>query len=133
MLVEAAWAAARSPGPLRAFFKRVAVRRGQHIAAVATARKLAMIIWHMLGKEEDYIWTRPALCARKLRSMELRSGLPSRRGPHRGAAYEYNRPEKRAQDRERVETAEREYHRFTSAWKPKRRSGRGLVVTQKSG
>src|SRR4029079_10026829 len=56
MLVEAAWVAARSPGPLRAFYKRIASRRGKHIAAVATARKLAVIIWHMLSKDEDYIW-----------------------------------------------------------------------------
>ena len=65
MLVEAAWAAARSPGPLRAFFRRVASRRGKHIAAVATARKLAMIVWHLLTKKTDYIWVRPALLARK--------------------------------------------------------------------
>lgn len=32
MLVEAAWAAARSPGPLRAFYRRLAARRGKHIA-----------------------------------------------------------------------------------------------------
>ncbi|MER9826759.1 transposase, partial [Mesorhizobium sp. M0115] len=48
---HAAWAAVRSPGPLRAFHKRIASRRGKHIAAVATARKLAMIIWHMLSKD----------------------------------------------------------------------------------
>src|SRR5215217_7479223 len=30
MLVEVAWAAARSPGPFRAFFQRVSARRGQH-------------------------------------------------------------------------------------------------------
>jgi transposase len=42
MLVEAAWAAARSPGPLRAFFLRISARRGQHVAAVATARKIAV-------------------------------------------------------------------------------------------
>lgn len=41
MLVEAAWAAAKAPGPLRAFFLRVRARRGEQIAAVATARKLA--------------------------------------------------------------------------------------------
>lgn len=64
MLVEAAWAAARSPGPLRAFYQRIAARRGKHIAAVATARKLTMILWHMLNKETDYIWVRPALLAR---------------------------------------------------------------------
>ena len=37
LLVEAAWAAARAPGPLRAFFLRARARRGQHVAAVATA------------------------------------------------------------------------------------------------
>lgn len=37
MLVEVAWAAARSPGPLRAFYQRLAARRGRYIAAVATA------------------------------------------------------------------------------------------------
>ena len=46
-------AAARSPGPLRAFFQRVAAKRGKPIAAVAAARKLAMITWHMLRKGED--------------------------------------------------------------------------------
>ncbi len=50
MLVEAAWAAARASGPLRAFFLRVRARRGQHVAAVATARKLAVLIWHLLRK-----------------------------------------------------------------------------------
>jgi transposase len=45
MLVEEAWAAARAPGPLRAFFLRVSAKRGQHVAAVATARKLAVLIW----------------------------------------------------------------------------------------
>ena len=76
MLVEGAWAAARSPGPLRAFYRKIAARRGQHIAVVATARKFAMIIWHMLTKETDYIWAPPALMARKLRSAELRACLP---------------------------------------------------------
>ena len=37
MLVEAAWAAARSPGPFRAFYQRIAARRGKHIDAVAIA------------------------------------------------------------------------------------------------
>jgi transposase len=53
MLVEAAWQAVRGPGPLRAFYQRVARRRGNHIAAVAVARKLTVIIWHMLTKGED--------------------------------------------------------------------------------
>src|SRR5262245_12515152 len=40
MLVEAAWSAARAPGPLRAFYQRVRGRRGMQVAVVATARKL---------------------------------------------------------------------------------------------
>ncbi|WFU71461.1 IS110 family transposase [Bradyrhizobium sp. CB2312] len=123
MLVEAAWAVARSPGPLRAFFRRVASRRGKHIAAVATARKLAMIIWHMLTKSTDYIWTRPALLARKFRSIELRAGLPTSHAK-RGSAYDYNIPAKRAEERARVESAEKEYTRFTSRWRAKPRSRR---------
>ncbi|MGY2933095.1 transposase [Bradyrhizobium sp. GM6.1] len=35
MLVEAAWAAAKAPGPLHAFFVRIRARRGHQIAAVA--------------------------------------------------------------------------------------------------
>ena len=66
MLVEAAWAVARPPGPLRAFFQRIASRRGKHVAAVATARKLAMIIWHMLTKSTYYIRSR--LCRRLVSS-----------------------------------------------------------------
>jgi hypothetical protein len=69
------------------------------IAAVATARKLAMIIWHMLTKGTDYIWMRPALLARKFRSIELRAGLPSSHAK-RGSAYDYNIPEKRAEERD---------------------------------
>ena len=56
MLVEAAWQAVRGPGPLRAFYQRVAARRGPHVAAVAVARKLAVIVWHLLRRGEDYAW-----------------------------------------------------------------------------
>jgi transposase len=63
MLVEAAWAAAKTPGPLHAFFVRIRARRGHQVAAVAVARKLAVLCWHMLTKEQDYLWARPALVA----------------------------------------------------------------------
>lgn len=48
MLVEAAWAAAKAPGPLHAFFVRVRAKRGHQVAAVAVARKLTVLVWHML-------------------------------------------------------------------------------------
>jgi transposase len=43
LLVEAAWHAARTTGPLRAFHQRVGARRGVNIATVAVARKLVVI------------------------------------------------------------------------------------------
>jgi hypothetical protein len=127
MLVEAAWAAARSPGPFRAFYHRIAARRGKHIAAVAIARKLAMVIWHMLTKETDYIWARPALLARKFRAIELRAGLPTEHSK-RGAAYDYSIPEKRTAERERTEQAEKDYARFTSRWRTRPTHRRARVA-----
>jgi len=118
MLVEAAWAAARAPGPLRAFFLRVRARRGQHVAAVATARKLAVIIWHLLRKGESYAWARPALHAKKLRDLELKAGHKAERG-QRGSACAYNIKSHRDQERRRVEQAETAYARFVAGWNPR--------------
>lgn len=115
-LVEAAWAAARSPGPLRAFYRKLATRRGKHIAAVATARKMAAIIWHMLTKGTDYIWARPGLMARKFRAIELRTGAPATHA-RRGLAYNYNIPSQRAEERARIEEAEADYLRMTKRWR----------------
>lgn len=115
MLVEAAWQAVRGPGPLRAFYQRIARRRGVHIAAVAVARKLAVIIWHLLRRGEDYAWVRPALHARKLRDLELRSGQPARRG-QRGSAYAYNLTRTRLEERRRGEQAETAYRRQIEGW-----------------
>jgi transposase len=117
MLVEAAWAAARVPGPLRAFFQRVRARRGQHVAAVATARKLAVLIWHLLRKGESYLWARPALHARKMRNLELKAGHQPARG-QRGAAHAYNLRSCREQERRWVEQAELAYARFVARWNP---------------
>jgi transposase len=115
LLVEAAWQAVRGPGPLRAFYQRVSARRGNHVAAVAVARKLAVIAWHMLTKGEDYAGVRPALHAKKLRDLELRSGLPARRG-QRGATYEYNLTRTRQEERRRAEQTEIAYRRLTEGW-----------------
>jgi transposase len=115
MLVEAAWQAVRGPGPLRAFFQCISSRRGPHVAAVAVARKLCVIIWHLLTRGEDYAWVRPALHAKKLRDLELRSGEPARRG-QRGPAYAYNLTRTRQEERRRVEQAEVAYRRMTEGW-----------------
>ena len=76
MLVEAAWAAAKTAGPLRAFFPRERAKRGAQVAAVATARRLAVLAWHLATKAQDYAWARPSLTAQKLRALELQAGAP---------------------------------------------------------
>jgi transposase len=117
MLVEAAWAAAKAPGPLHAFFVRIRAKRGHQVAAVALARKLTVLCWHLLTKEEDYLWARPALVAKKMRDMELRAGLPQKKGNKRGPAYAYNVKELRAQEAEVARQAERSYEQFVAYWK----------------
>ena len=120
MLVEAAWAAAVTPGPLRAFYVRVQGRKGKQVAAVATARKIAVLAWHLLTKEEDYAFARPALVAMKERQMQLKSGAKSRRGGNTpGAARDYSIKELREKERALVEQAEQAYTRFVSAWSEK--------------
>ena len=41
-------------GSLHQFFKRIAYRKGTIAAVTATARKLAVIIYNMLTKKEEY-------------------------------------------------------------------------------
>lgn len=67
---------------------------------------------------------RPALLARKFRSIELKAGLPPEPAK-RGGAYDYNIPERRAAERVRVEKAVETYADFTARWrtKPRARSG----------
>jgi transposase len=105
MLVEAAWAAAKAPGPLRAFYQRIRARRGQHIATVATARKLTVLCWHLAVKGEQYAFARPSLTANKQRKLELRAGQPAARG-RKGPASGYSLRAVRDAERQLAEQAE---------------------------
>jgi transposase len=119
MLVEAAWVATKTPGPLRAFYERVRARRGTQVAVVATARKLTVLCWHLVVKEQDYAFARPSLTAQKLRALEPRAGLPARRG-QKGRAAGYALKDVRARERELTEQAERAYRQLVANWQPKR-------------
>jgi transposase len=118
MLTEAAVVAVNTPGPLRAFYERVRVRRGSQIAIVAVARKLAVLFWHLLTREQDYAFQRPSLTRKKLRGLELRAGAqhhPGRRDlPTRNA---YSQRLERARERELSEQAEAAYRRLMTDWK----------------
>jgi hypothetical protein len=58
---------------------------------------------------------RPALHAKKLRDLELRSGQPARRG-QRGTAYAYNLARTRLVEKRRAEQAETAYRKQTEGW-----------------
>jgi transposase len=118
MLVEAAWSIASSAGPLSAFFHRISVKRCKPVAAIATARKLAVLIWHMLTKQQDYVWVRPALLQFKIRRLELMAGGTSRRGGNKpGPARDYSVKAIRDQERARLASAEQDYRRLVAAWR----------------
>jgi transposase len=118
MLVEAAWSAKTAPGPLRAFFVRVQNKRGAAAAAVATARKLAVIIWHVLSGNAEYTFARPTFTAMKLRKVALRAGAPREHGKA-GPARDYWIKEIRHKEMDYVERAERAYERMVDAWRDK--------------
>lgn len=53
-LVEAAWVAIRGSAYCRAFFEARKRRKGPHTAAIALARRLSEIIWHVLSERRSY-------------------------------------------------------------------------------
>ncbi len=119
MLVEAAWVATKTPGPLRAFNQRIRARRGMQVAVVATARKLACLCWVLIDRGEDYAFARPSLTAQKLRALELRAGLPARRG-RRGPAATYSLKDVRRREQALAAQAEAAYRSLTENWSPKK-------------
>jgi transposase len=115
VLVEAAWHAARAPGPLRAFHQRVAARRGGNIATVAVARKLAVIAWHMLSRSEDYAFARPSLTREKLRRLELITVAEHQKGKRIGV---FATKEQHDLDKQLAAQAELAYRRLAQDWQP---------------
>lgn len=116
VLSEAAWRGARVPGPLRGFYERIRSRRGPQIAITATARKLAVLFWHLLTREQDYAFAMPSQVQRKRRALELLAGAaahhgrPGPDGPCRPAA------DLRARERGLAIAAEQAYQRMLADW-----------------
>jgi transposase len=115
VLVEAAWTAIRSPGPLRAFAERVRARRGPNKAAVAVARKLAVICWHLLTNEQDYAFGRPSLARQKMRRLEVAAGAPRLPHNHQGPPVNPT-PDQKARERALQHQAELAYRRLIDEW-----------------
>lgn len=115
VLVEAAWQAMRTPGPLRAFGERIRARKGTQVAAVAVARKITTIAWQMLTRGEDYAFQSPSLARKKLRNAELKTGAPRMSTRHPGTRVRVT-PDERERDRELQQQAEHAYRRLIADW-----------------
>jgi hypothetical protein len=131
MLVEAAWSASKATGPLRAFYQRVAARRGMQVAVVATARKLTVLCWHLIIKGEDYAYAQPSLVAHKRRKLELRAGQPSARG-HKGKSSGYSLKAVRDAERDLAAQAEIAYRTMVASWQPTRPARHALRLRDRA-
>ena len=120
LLVEAAHCAVRPAGPLRGFFLRIKARKGTNVAVVAAARKLTVIIWHMLTSGEPYRWAPERTTREKLGLMHYhatgirrKGGVP--KGTPRPAGYGTgvrSRTVRAARDKERLARAQGDYERL---------------------
>jgi transposase len=118
LLIEAAHSAIRTPGPLRAFHARLKDRRGSQVALCATARKLAVLCWHLLTRGEDYRHEAPTVTQRKLRKLQRQADDP---GPRISLAGEASHKEL---EHRLLEQAERHYRADIAAY---RRRGAGAA------
>ena len=116
LLVEAATAAVRSPGPLAAFYLRLRVKKGHSKAIVAVARKLACLAWQLLTSGEPYLWAPPLHTAEKLRRVELLAGQPKRKpGAKPGQPSAGGRPAylaRRRSDQDLAKLAQAQYEQL---------------------
>ena len=90
-MVQAAQSAALHPGPLGAFFRKIAKKKNRNVAIVAVARKLVTIAWHMLTNNEPYRYAVPStLDAKFARLRILATGEKGKRGLVKGTPRSAN-------------------------------------------
>ena len=131
VLVEAAWRAVRTPGPLRAFGERIRARRNSQVAAVAVARKLAVLCWQLWQADQDYAYGRPSLTAIKIRRLELLTGSEQRARTPAGSSP--RNPQRRAAEQALQLQAELAYRRTIADWRSSRpKDGAGATTGRAS-
>lgn len=113
LLIEAATAAVRVPGPLQGFYLRLRRKKCHNVAIVAVARKMVHIIWHMLTNKEPYRYAPPVQTHEKIRKVEILAGSPKRKtGPRKGQPSKGGRAaylEKRSSGWEMAKLAQAQY------------------------
>jgi transposase len=105
--IVAAHQLARTPGPFHAFFLRLQRKKPYNVALTAVARKLVVLVWHMLTSGEDYRYSPPARTREKLTRLRyLATGKRSKRGSNPTPAPDP------AFDKQAATKGEQEYAQF---------------------
>ncbi|MBW3597811.1 MAG: IS110 family transposase [Planctomycetes bacterium] len=81
LLTQSCQHVARHPGPLGAYFRRLAKRKNRQVAIVAVARKLVTIAYLMLKNNEPYRYAKPKLIAEKFTALDR--ATPTTRKPRK--------------------------------------------------
>jgi transposase len=76
LAVEAAQSLALSGSPITASYFKIKNKKGHNIAVTALARKLIVVVWHMLSKKQPYRYANPARVAEKMKV--LNPDMPNR-------------------------------------------------------
>jgi transposase len=84
-MVEVAWSAVRWHPAWKATFERLSVRLGPNKAIVAIARKLLVVIWHVLHQREPDRQALPDMVSRKFVIWAYKMGRKERAGRTVGA------------------------------------------------
>ncbi|HUA50501.1 MAG TPA: IS110 family transposase [Solirubrobacteraceae bacterium] len=132
-LVEAARSVAQQPGPMHAFYERIRARKGHNAAVVAVARKLAVLFWCMLTREQDYAHQQPSLSELKLRRLEVAAGAPTRPGKPTGVWA--TRERMRHAEKQLAAQAEASYKRSIADWRatsPNKKSAGASVTAERA-
>jgi transposase len=77
LLTQAAQHASRHPGPIGAFFRRLAKRKSRQVASTAVARKLVTIAYLMLKNHEPYRDAQPELIRKKFTKLPCSDPEPA--------------------------------------------------------
>jgi len=81
LAIEAAHTIARSSSPLAATYLRIRRRKGHQIAVTALARKLVVVVWHLLTTQQPYRYAAPTRTRDKLRRLQKNERPPAARAP----------------------------------------------------
>lgn len=80
LLVQAAQHLAQYRGPLGQTMRKIVKRKNRNVAVVACARKLAVLLWHVLSSGEPFRYAQPKSLQAKFSRLRIRATGKRRRG-----------------------------------------------------